>query len=256
MPFMSHYFIWDTAFALGIMLQVTKLADFLLRPKQQEWVRGKCESFTLRLEYFRPLTWFYQIQDHKIQNFFIAQVAVLAMAVDASLASLPLPLMLVYLCILCGPAFLLLYTRGIPIVRWIYGNGHFGIFIWRYFQFLLIGGMLKLLIAAISVCNNKFILPHIDPSNSFYSLMMFPLGLILLALASISLCVWIILVLGLFAIVAQLLLLALSAFVALFRAIAWRVVEYNKGPWAALTLLVTAILGCFDLYLHVTGPIH
>ena len=36
------------------------------------------------------------------------------------------------------------------------------------------------------------------------------------------------------------------------RAIAWRIIEYNKGAYAALTLITTIILGIVDLYLKTT----
>jgi hypothetical protein len=33
-------------------------------------------------------------------------------------------------------------------------------------------------------------------------------------------------------------------------AILWRVVEYKKGPVAAVTVVLTVILGFLDLYVH------
>jgi len=246
----SHVF-WDSAFILGLLIQTTKLADLILRPKQQEWVRNICESATLRLEYLRPLTWFGEIQNHKVQNFLVAQTAIIGIAFDASLKHFPFELTILYFWFTCIPALFVLHTRGLPLVRWIYASGEFRSFIWRYFQFFLVGGGVKIFIAMLSAYLAELIPLNLDPGNPLH---VGALGIVMLfvfgPIAVLSICIWIILVMGLLAIFGQLILFGLAALIVPFRAIAWRVVEYNKGPWAALTLLATACVGAVDLYLH------
>jgi hypothetical protein len=44
----------DYVFGVGLIVQVTKLLDWLLRPSQQEWLTDLCETITLRLDALHP----------------------------------------------------------------------------------------------------------------------------------------------------------------------------------------------------------
>jgi hypothetical protein len=48
----------------------------------------------------------------------------------------------------------------------------------------------------------------------------------------------------------QCVVLSLSVFAALIRAVVWRIAAYNKGAWVAITLLFTVVLGIVEIYVH------
>lgn len=49
---------------VGILLNLVKGADLLLRPYQQKWLQEKWDSMTLRLHYTKPLDWYFQKGQH------------------------------------------------------------------------------------------------------------------------------------------------------------------------------------------------
>ena len=53
---MSHTL--DLLFVLGVIANVVKLADILLRKQQRERFESALETLTLRMDYARPLLWF------------------------------------------------------------------------------------------------------------------------------------------------------------------------------------------------------
>lgn len=48
----------DVALVVGILINVVKGGDLLLRQHQKDWLQNNFETLTLRLEYIRPIAWF------------------------------------------------------------------------------------------------------------------------------------------------------------------------------------------------------
>jgi hypothetical protein len=46
-------------------------------------------------------------------------------------------------------------------------------------------------------------------------------------------------------------LITLALFsILILSAVTWRIAEYNKGAWSALTLIITTLAGIFDFYIR------
>jgi len=246
---MSQLIVWDVAVAVGVLVQATKLADWILRPKQQEWVRDIFDSITLRLDEAKPLRWFRLIERRSIQYSLVCTSA--AAAIKIGLGGYfkgrtgwtwnDLKTCLV----LFVPPFFIFYWWGHAIIGRIYGKGQFGPFVIKYVAFVLTsvlaGGLVLLLLymTALVMPSSWSLGTRIDIAFAIMAL----LGWVIIVS-------WIITVSGLFAITAQLILIVLAGLLIPLRAVAWRIVEYNKGPWAAISLLVTVICTAIDLYLR------
>jgi hypothetical protein len=50
--------VLDVATTLGVLMVVLKAGDLILRPYQQEWVQDKLETLTLHLHFMKPVDWF------------------------------------------------------------------------------------------------------------------------------------------------------------------------------------------------------
>ena len=61
---------------------------------------------------------------------------------------------------------------------------------------------------------------------------------------------WVVVVTGYIAVVAQLLIFLARITLPFARELMWRIVEYNKGAWAAITLCVTVILALQEIALR------
>ena len=97
-----------------------------------------------------------------------------------------------------------------------------------------------------------FFMDKLDASSLWFRIVVFFYLLVLVPLASVLGVWWIVTVSGYFVILMQIILIVLACVVAVLRAIAWRVVEYNKGPVAALSLLLTTACGFIAVYLHIS----
>jgi hypothetical protein len=81
------------------------------------------------------------------------------------------------------------------------------------------------------------------------TILFFTAGLIvLLIITIISSILTYLIILGFFLLITALIFLILESLLKLFRAFAWRLVEYNKGAWAAIVLVLTLVLGVMDLF--------
>jgi hypothetical protein len=78
----------DTLFVVGVLINVVKGADLLLRPHQQKWLQRKVDAATLFLDYTKPLEWY---KTHSIQRrvFKVAVVLLFVAGIPAILLSGP-----------------------------------------------------------------------------------------------------------------------------------------------------------------------
>src|SRR6266849_1756696 len=59
----------DTLALVGILINLLKGADLLLRPNQQKWIQSKFESITLGLDDLRPIQWY-----SKLRQAFVVEI--------------------------------------------------------------------------------------------------------------------------------------------------------------------------------------
>jgi hypothetical protein len=51
----------------GILVNLIKGGELLLRPYQQKWLQDKCDTLALRLDYTKPLEWYLKFNQFKTQ---------------------------------------------------------------------------------------------------------------------------------------------------------------------------------------------
>jgi hypothetical protein len=66
---------------IGILVNLIKGADLILRPHQQKWLQNKFESLALWLDYAKPPKWYTSLVHKKIYGvlFFLAPLVVIAL---------------------------------------------------------------------------------------------------------------------------------------------------------------------------------
>src|SRR5262245_2627350 len=62
----------DVILAIGILLNIFKGGDLILRDQQRRWVQDKFESLTLRLEELKPMLWLNGLRTRKAQVVLVA----------------------------------------------------------------------------------------------------------------------------------------------------------------------------------------
>jgi len=286
---MQNASVIDIVFAVGLLTQFTKLADWILRPKQQEWVKSAFDSNALHLEYMKPLEWCRAFYSCFLQRILLLSLLLLLIWVVmnpqmspvngtihdpitlelfiiktshiVSSADFPTENTFRLLC-LVGFVFcttLILCWLGIPIVEWMYGDGTFHSFVEGYTAFSFIAAIF--LIVQMSVISysagpisSLLATPHALWVHIFIKGFIY---LVLFALRGITGATVVIVYCATFTFLCAFLLLVISScLLPIIRAVVWRIVEYNKGPWAALSLLMTVAIGLLDLYtrlLKVSG---
>jgi len=229
---MKQRVVLDLAFTLGLMIQFTKLADLLLRPHQQAWVQRVAESIALNLEYLRPLGWYPAIAKLRwlraigslVIYFTLILNFVMSGRADLGQGSDPLFNMIIFLI-----GVILVFRRyGLWFTDWLFLSNEPLIFLRRYLLAVIIHPVCRLVILGAALL--------MEPSAPLLLIGVLvetftPLWAIALFVGPVVLFLWMTLV-------------TLSGAIATLRFVTWRIVEYNKGAWAAISLLVTVGFGC------------
>jgi hypothetical protein len=241
----------DILFAIGILIQIIKLSDFILRPHQQVWIQSRFEILTLHLSYLRPLHLYKHIAMKKYIKFFILAIesVVVLIIIMGSMKMIFLEHRTLvfsnYWATILGSLLLMLFTwigfkiyLG-PFCDWLFLHEHFFGFFTRFVIAFLVGYSLSFTsIILIGVM-------RVESSNPIVG------STIAEALAFSIVTFWETLTaLGLIVIILELLLLLVNAAIFIFRYISWRIVEYQKGAWAAIILLITFAIGILDIWIH------
>lgn len=260
---------------VGILTNVLKGAEILLRPHQQKKVQTFFDHLTLKLEYTSPLKWFGYFLKNKIQVVFIT-IASLFLLIgylgillsdfadlyyerysdDHSYpADIPIFVITIAVAICIAiwavPTSIVLIYRGNRVVKWLYAEGNSSIFTKRLFYFWGVPVFFNMVpILGLIPIVPAIILEKILPSILFWIF----LFIYALALVIVSGCWSVIGFAAYFTFLAQITCFCLEVLVRLLRAIAWRIVEYNKGAFAAVILLFTVLLGVVETYLKFFKP--
>lgn len=261
----------DVVFVIGLLVNTIKLADLALRPHQQKRLQEWSEAMTIRLDDLKPLAWFQMFGKPKawrillfigLAEFFaVALIAIFAqvheeqvrsdiyivqaLAILASLVSIP------YIVRRAGPR----------LMNWLFASQRPWIFIRRYCG-LIAGGFTTFIVYQMLLWLVLWLIFHKQASfGDFFDGMDDPhspahWGLVsgLLLCWPVFTFFWIAVQVGGLALWAVVFLGFAEFILKLARAIAWRLVEYNKGVFAALTLIVTAAVGIIDLIVKTHYP--
>lgn len=98
----------DTLLVAGLLINLLKGADLILRKRQKEWLEDRFETLTLRLDDLRPLSWFGALARPR-------PAAIWSAASVGLVFSLPPPAM--------GGALLLLVEFWVSAARNLYEGG-------------------------------------------------------------------------------------------------------------------------------------
>lgn len=240
--------IIDLALALGILTQITKLGDLLFRENQKKAIQDKTELLTLKLEYAKPLDWFFSIFEKKKLRIILIIVSLL----PAALMSLQfysigneadsgriLLFTVLSSAVLLIPTWLGFKYYGLKILNWMTKGKKWLVFISRYLAFVF-GFVLAImpfqLIILIPIFNEQ------EPNMVFYIIYSS-----VMILSGAMMVWWVITVAGYFFIAYRLVLFVLEYCFKATTWLLWRIIEYNKGVIAAVTLIITVLLGIVSL---------
>lgn len=245
-------------FIAGVLTQFLKLTDFLISKDQQKWIQDQAELIALRVDAVKPLN-FYRTLITKRNIKFLT----IAYIVSAPLFIIVPPFFeielqtgeqipFVFACLSGTIAFGYLINwvfqkHGQSNVEYFYAGGKFQDFFIRYLKSMMRGAAFIIIYSMWYILTPLFpehwqIVIVILPGVGFIILLFIKFGEVLLWYAFQFI--------GLIICATWLALFVLSTIVALVRGIVWRIATYNKGAMAAITLLITLILGIVELYLR------
>lgn len=267
-------------FVIGLLVNFIKLADLLLRPHQQKWLQTKFESLTLYLSYTKPIDWY--TENGILQKWFWVFVLIgilLLLGFVECWCLMPVAIIIVWLSrkelnflkwleeIMNAKAesttsldnlFKFFAKHGHALLSWLLDSETYLDHIFRSLTIVLIQvGVLYLLRESLQLLGT--LLDAATPYAGYVprGLKKYLSSALGPRILKVAVALFIILIVGLViiglpaALVALFMLLLFIAEVILkvMRGIAWRVVEYNKGVWAALVLIITAALGITEIIL-------
>lgn len=229
-----------TAVIVGVLMVGTKLADLLLRPHQQQKLQRLLETATLALSYASVLAALKRTANHHLWRIvlmvalmmpipFVAGLPMMQALFERSSAT---PETIGKVVVLLFAVLLLSSIPSAFALRWIV-RSRSGVGLAVRFGLVLLGLYIANRIADLVLADRVKV-----GGRTLERLF----GLVWLVLgglgAGITMVAW------LFA------LAMIAHFVLrLIEALAWRVVEYQRGAWAAVIALATTVLGLVDLYL-------
>lgn len=257
----------DALLILGVLINVVKGADLLLRPHQQKWLQAKCDTLALWLDYTRPIQW-YMRPDVGRAVFWLSASALIIFATLIMLFTWKLPDWAKPILIVLGSssslrAFRQIYrpdnregeknpwrARRYEIERrlrqWSWSGSTVTIRLFRQLS-LTVASLIGYLILFSILLMFLILVPKQGPRLE-WRLIAFPIFVITLVRYWRE--IWLALFaignvgsIAMFNFVFSLGLIIGELALKLLRAFMWRVVEYNKGAFAALTLLVTVDTG-------------
>jgi hypothetical protein len=262
-------------FIIGLLVSAIKGADLILRPHQQKWVQDKCDSLALHLEYTKPITWF--TENGILQNwfwvFFLLGILLL-LGLIRCWCLMPVAILIVWL-----------YRKELDIPKWLEGEFNsttdseaslenllkylakqeHALLSWlfdseSYLEYLFRSLMIALIhfgaiclifagmyaVAALLEIAKPY-LRHVSGLKNYMGRKFGPTVFVLFIAALVCLTVA-----GFPAVLVTIFMLLLfiaELLLKVMRSIAWRVVEYNKGAYAALVLIITIALGIAEIFL-------
>lgn len=238
---MSHF--PEVVFVLGLLLQITKIADLLLRPSQQDAIQRTFTRMAQQLDRIDPSGWVaFATSRRWVQLLFAVGLAlVLARALPSYWRWFSGHTDSVGLgAAVAGATALLFIVSGAKTLQSLHGEPTVSFLIT-----IVVWLVTSVVLSLIAVAAFAYVMSAPDDIIRF--LLFLPIAISLSALSN-YLCA--IVLLGLVTLSLHVLKFGLSMLLRIVRGSVWRIVEYNKGTWAALTAIVTAAAGIAILFLQ------
>lgn len=245
-----------TATTIGTIIQILKLGDLILRPHQRHWLQDKLETLALGLADVHPLNWYGKAINSRGVFLIESAVAVTFFAVALLVYTLPPPLApittadrsLAFL-LQAEIALLVLSRYGTGLRSWVFSQGTFWTFVRRYFV-LMTGGTLALLLGLGIVWTYLMLIQTRVHSHEARTLLAIPALLMMCPILGAVSLWWIAIVTGHVIVAVRFGTLFAAFLIRIVTGIAWRIVEFDKGAWAALTLIATVLSGILGIYIR------
>lgn len=268
---------------LGILINLVKGADLLLRPHQQKWLQAKCDTLALWLDYSRPVQWYMQ-PIVKLKIFWLSATALIVADCILSIIAWHIPVSkwpaVISLGIFGSVSMFMWLNRVLnegdktnssskPSNRWaVYGkNLEKNLVVWLLKSTTIIGLLARQSLLAVAgfislpllLCIPALAIIAISPHWSgwisglaggtlliviYYRRRIYA---VLKAFGNVG-------VVSFFNLIFSLLLVIGELILKLLRGIMWRVADYNKGAFAAIVLIITIALGVTEFYLKFQPP--
>jgi hypothetical protein len=250
----------DAAFLIALLTLLVKAGDFLLRPHQQQWVQSSFETATLWLDYRRPALWYTKIVNKTVVRLvgLIATVGIYALAFMIAHQARSEGFVLYANPIVIGAILVVLLmsqrTAG-RLGRVMHGvmagekDEHDGraygphLFFLRSLEAIAVLSIASVIVIGIAGAVLFGVQSMLD-----HGFELGPESLVLISIVAFPFAIEAVTAVLIFVVVCSLTGLIATCHVALIavRAVCWRIVEYNKGAWAAILVIVTVILGVLD----------
>lgn len=251
---------------IGILVNLIKGADLILRPHQQKWLQNRFDTLALRLDYAKPLKWYTGLVHNRIYGvlFFAAPLLIIAAPLIPSVVKTgtaplwwaimmyALILFVVIGCVVAACEKVNLiddFSSQRPPAWDVVSLVHY----WLTSPKSLTQQLIRhLIIVATSV--GLWLLISSTKTNVFGKggvLIEVLNGIVFIVFA---LHTWIFAASSFCIIIFSLSLLLAEILLKLLRGLIWRIAEYNKGAFAAIVLILTAALGVTEYYIRFRNP--
>jgi hypothetical protein len=230
-------------FIIGTLANLLKGADLLLRPHQKKKIQERAETLTLWAEETKPVEWYAKLTSPKAQ--FVLLTTIAAITTAPLLASIFFIRDISGIFVLISPiltivSMLFLSRPTLKGTKWLFGDGSFSSSRKKVVSILgpIVGWffLLSYVIKFVIWMDKNF--ERSEPTViSFIGIGLICVVTPLLILFIVLSILWLSLMFFRFSLV------ILEYTLKIFRAIAWRIVEYDRGAYAALVLIATIILG-------------
>lgn len=268
----------DGLFLAGVLINLVKGGDLLLRKHQREALQRAAETTALVLDETRPLRWF-RLFSWRVSRIVLIIVGLLTIGASVYLGRVDglgttgilgavrntsPGLALIWDVMFNIAVTAAVLGAGFLFVPWllafIFEDTNFASFLARYMLFTLVGGFAVGIAHVLGALPLFWIEPlggNAEVPKSFigYALSLRGLTDVLFLVDGIEILYatyFITVVAGFLAIVVQITLACMAFFVVFLREVVWRIVEYDKGAWAAILLLLTIGLGISEVWLKTT----
>ena len=262
----------DFLFIVNIILLLTKSPDLILRPHQRKYFNGKFESFTLLVDSLSPWRWFKSIKHELyysrylalcgsisfvIANIYSYKVKVAAPTLTVTELQVSTLLFMLFLSssmlfLLCSVLFkvksdvtrLMLF---VAVISWAPGILNTPIAaisaLWQYWMFDVIPYYPNLFVGARS---DEFWVRNtvMDTDLGLTSTLAWGLVLLFSGFSIVPLAILLVTVHF------QVLILVTVFCLNCFKALIWRIAEFDKGPFMGLLALLTVILGVTKFWIE------
>lgn len=244
-------------FTLSLLLTLMKGADLLLRPHQQKWLQNKLETLTLKLNYSNIYKWY----SKNLSSLMIKSLGAFSLLIAASFLHEAVNRIftttiasnfILFLSTVGLAIFINFRTKPIQISSFDYIDGKdlreknekypLSSYIKRSCRVILSYLLMITLILVIYYVGiyalDKFYLKQNLPVFLFSLISSLPV-----TLDFFGILITLFLILLLSGIVG-----ILHFLLRIIESICWRIVEYNKGAFAAINIIITVSLGVVELY--------